>query len=149
MRQSPSSDEDSHFAVPRQPNTRATALSTRERRAHANDTYCGPFATFMGILHHFSYHQTVNETSAAPIWPDTMLRAYGDMLSVTEVARALNLEERNVRNLLSNGDASIRLPGVKIGNSWRISREQLRSYLLTHHNNDSALNSSNAERGTP
>lgn len=102
----------------------------------------------MGILHHFGYDRTVTETSAAPIWPDTMLHAYGDMLSVTEVARALNLEERNVRNLLSSSDASIRLPGVKIGKSWRISRDQLRTYLLTHHNNDSALNSSNAERGT-
>jgi excisionase family DNA binding protein len=132
----------------RQPNTRASAPSARARRACANDTYCDPFSTFVGILHHFGYDQRVNETSAAPIWPDTMLRAYGDMLSVTEVAHALNLEERNVRNLLSNSDASIRLPGVKIGKSWRISRDQLRTYLLTHHNDDSALNSSNAERGT-
>ena len=90
----------------------------------------------------------MDEISAAPIWPDTMLRAYGYMLSVSDVAHVLNLEERNVRNLLSNSDASIRLPGVKIGKSWRIARDQLRTYLLTHHNNDFALSSPNAERGT-
>ena len=102
----------------------------------------------MVILHYFDYDRRMTETSAAPIWPDTMLRAYGDMLSVNDVADVLNLGERNVRNLLSSSDASIRLPGVKIGKSWRISRDQLRAYLLTHHNNDSTPNSLNAERGT-
>lgn len=83
----------------------------------------------------------------ASSWPDTMLRAYGDMLSVSDVAHVLNLEERNVRNLLTSSAASTRLPGVKIGKSWRIARDQLRTYLLTHHNQDSALSSSVAERG--
>lgn len=95
-------------------------------------------------MHHFGYDQTVKDISTEPIWPDTMLRAYGDMLSVSEVAHMLNLEERNVRNLLSNSDASIRLPGVKIGKSWRVSRDQLHAYLLFHHNHDSVLNSLNA-----
>ena len=82
------------------------------------------------------------------MWPDAMLRSYGHMLSVNQVAEALNLDPRIVRTLLVQTDAQKRLPGVKIGKSWRISRDQLRTYLLTHHNNDSALNSSNAERGT-
>lgn len=101
----------------------------------------------MVILHQPGYHRTVSETSSGHIWPDTMLHVYGDMLSVSEVAHALNLEERNVRNLLSNSDPSVRLPGVKIGKSWRISRDQLRTYLLTHHNDDSASSSQTVEKG--
>ena len=77
-----------------------------------------------------------------------MLHAYGEMLSVTEVARALNLEERNVRNLLTSSDPTMRMPGVKIGKSWRIARDQLRTYLLVHHNEDSTLTSPTAQRGT-
>jgi excisionase family DNA binding protein len=61
-----------------------------------------------------------------------MLRSYGHMLSVNQVAEALNLDPRIVRTLLVQTDAQKRLPGVKIGKSWRISREQLRTYLLTH-----------------
>ena len=90
---------------------------------------------------------SVNETATTAIWPDTMLRPYGEMLNVTEVAHILNMEERNVRNLLSNRDAHIRLPGVKIGKSWRISRDQLRSYLVTHHNNDTTARISETSRG--
>ena len=63
----------------------------------------------MGILDSFGYYRSVDEISAAPAWPDSMLRVYGDMLSVSDVARALNLEERNVRNLLTSTDRSIRL----------------------------------------
>lgn len=89
---------------------------------------------------------TVEDNSHAPTWPDTMLSRYGDMLSVRDVARALNLEEGNVRNLLLSNDTSMRLPGVKLGKSWRIARDQLRAYLLAHHN-DSALSPANDERG--
>ena len=63
-----------------------------------------------------------------------MLSRYGDMLSVRDVARALNLEEGNVRNLLLSNDPGMRLPGVKLGKSWRIARDQLRTYLFDHHN---------------
>lgn len=102
----------------------------------------------MRILHCFGYDRRVNETPAAPIWPDSMLEPYGDMLSVSDVAQVLNLGERNVRNLLVSIDASIRLPGVKIGKSWRIARDQLCTYLLSHHNNVFAAELLNAERGT-
>ncbi len=81
------------------------------------------------------------------MWPDSMLRRYGDMLSVADVSSVLGLEPRNVRCLLTSGDAAIRLPGVKIGKSWRIARVQLRAYLIGHHNDDSALSSEDAKRG--
>lgn len=35
-----------------------------------------------------------------------MLSRYGDMLSVRDVARVLNLEEGNVRNLLLSNDSA-------------------------------------------
>lgn len=63
-----------------------------------------------------------------------MLRRYGDMLSVSDVSRVLNMEPRNVRGLLTTVDVTTRLPGVKIGKSWRIARDQLHRYLVTHHN---------------
>ena len=92
------------------------------------------------------YSMTVEDNTPVPTWPDPMLSRYGDMLSVRDVARVLNLEEGNVRNLLLSNDTSMRLPGVKLGKSWRIARDQLRMYLLAHHNN-SALSCANVERG--
>ena len=89
----------------------------------------------------------MDETTALATWPDSILRHYGDMLSVADVSRALKLEPRNVRGLLTSSDAAIRLPGVKIGKSWRIARDQLRVYLLVHHNEDSAP-TQHAQRGT-
>lgn len=65
-----------------------------------------------------------------------MLRAYADMLTVDEISRILSIEPRKARELLTPPDASIRLPGVKIGKSWRIARDELCSYLVTHHNDD-------------
>ena len=95
----------------------------------------------------FGYARRVDETTALAMWPDSMLRRYGDMLSVADVSCVLRLEPRNVRCLLTSSDAAIRLPGVKIGKSWRIARDQLRAYLIGHHNEDSALSSQNDERG--
>jgi hypothetical protein len=89
----------------------------------------------------------VDETTALMMWPDSMSRRYGDMLSVADVSCVLRLEPRNVRCLLTNSDAGIRLPGVKIGRSWRIARDQLRAYLIGHHNVDSAHGLEDDERG--
>lgn len=83
------------------------------------------------------------------MWPDAMLRSYGHMLSVNQVAEALNLDPRIVRTLLVQTDAQKRLPGVKIGKSWRISREQLRTYLLNHHNAAFASDTASTEKGMP
>ncbi|MGC5225138.1 helix-turn-helix domain-containing protein [Micromonospora sp. DT81.3] len=76
----------------------------------------------------------MDDTSPLMDWPDSLLREYRHMLSVRDVARALNIEESNVRSLLTAPDARTRMPGVKIGKNWRISRDQLRTYLLVHHN---------------
>lgn len=92
------------------------------------------------------YCMTVEDNSPGRTWPDTMLSRYADMLSVRDVARVLNLEEGNVRNLLLSNDPVMRLPGVKLGKSWRIARDQLRVYLLAHHN-DSGLGATNDQRG--
>lgn len=78
-------------------------------------------------------------------WPDTLLRDYGQMMSVRDVAKALNIEESNVRGLLTATHAARRMPGVKLGRSWRVDRDQLRAYLLAHHN-DASLSSTH-ERG--
>ena len=69
-----------------------------------------------------------------PPWPGSMLGRYGDMLSVSDVSRVLNMEPRNVRGVLTTVDVTTRLPGVKIGKSWRIARDQLHRYLVIHHN---------------
>ncbi|WP_146072779.1 helix-turn-helix domain-containing protein [Cryobacterium sp. Y62] len=90
----------------------------------------------------------MDETPALMMWPDSMLRRYGDMLSVADVSCVLRLERRNVRCLLTSTDATTRLPGVKIGTSWRIARDQLRAYLIGHHNDDCALRSEDDERGS-
>ncbi|WP_234031372.1 helix-turn-helix domain-containing protein [Mycetocola zhujimingii] len=90
----------------------------------------------------------MDENQALTAWPDGMLSAYGHMLSVNQVAEVLSLDPRIVRKLLLQHDPRKRLPGVKIGKSWRISRDQLRTYLLTHHNEDFALVASNLEKGT-
>jgi excisionase family DNA binding protein len=76
----------------------------------------------------------VNETSSPLAWADAMLASYGEMLTVTDVATVLNVDARNVRVLLKSADTSRRLPGVKIGKSWRIARSQLTSYLVDHQN---------------
>jgi excisionase family DNA binding protein len=79
-------------------------------------------------------------------WPEAMLAAYGDMLTVTEVATVLNVEPRNVRGLLTTADLGIRLPGVKIGKSWRVARSQLTSYLLRHQNETAIFRDEEAKR---
>ena len=80
----------------------------------------------------------VNETPAPTAWPEAMLAAYGEMLTVTDVAQVLNVEPRNVRGLLTTADLASRLPGVKIGKSWRVARSQLASYLV-HHQNETVI----------
>lgn len=80
------------------------------------------------------YGDIVNVTSPGAEWPDSLLRDYGQMMSVRDVALALNIEESNVRALLTATHPAGRMPGVKLGKSWRIDRGQLRAFLLAHHN---------------
>lgn len=80
------------------------------------------------------YAHLVDVTSETSEWPDTLLRGYGQMMSVRDVAQALNLEETQVRYLLNAPAPEGRLPGVKIGKNWRIDQTQLREYLIAHHN---------------
>ena len=79
----------------------------------------------------------MNVTSPTAEWPDSLLRDYGQMMSVRDVAQALNIEESNVRALLTATHPAGRVPGVKLGKSWRIDRDQLRVYLLAHHDDRS------------
>jgi hypothetical protein len=67
-------------------------------------------------------------------WAEDMLAPYGDRLSVVDVAQVLGVEPRNIRGLLTTADIGSRLPGVKVGKSWRIARAQPASYLLRHQN---------------
>lgn len=48
-----------------------------------------------------------------------------DMLTVKEVASYLKVSENTVYNYLNKGE----LNGVKVGRSWRITRESIRTYL--------------------
>ncbi|MDH6238562.1 helix-turn-helix domain-containing protein [Cryobacterium sp. CG_9.6] len=89
----------------------------------------------------------MDEITVLVTWPDSMLGRYGDMLSVSDVSHVLNLEPRNIRCLVTSTDVATWLPGLKIGKSWRIARDQLRAYLIGHHNDDSALSFPNDERG--
>ena len=81
-------------------------------------------------------------------WPDSMLGSYGDMLTVDETSAVLNIESRTVRSLLVHCNPAVRLPGVKIGTSWRIARQELRAYLVVHHNTEPSFGSRTAQRGT-
>ena len=88
----------------------------------------------------------VNETPAPLLWPEVMLAPYGEMLTVTDVAHVLNVEPRNVRGLLTTADMASRLPGVKIGKSWRVARSQLTSYLVRHQNESAISQEEQATR---
>ena len=44
------------------------------------------------------------------------------MLNVTEICRVLRISENTALKLLRNGE----LPGVKVGNGWRLNKEFLR-----------------------
>lgn len=90
----------------------------------------------------------MDEPTSTLTWPDSALSSYGDMLTVGEVSRVINLGERSVRDLLTTSDPASRLSAVRIGKNWRIPREQLRAYLLAHHNEQAALNPQDDERGT-
>ena len=79
----------------------------------------------------------MNVTSPTAEWPASLLRDYGQMMRVRDVAQVLNIEESNVRALLTATHPAGRMPGVKLGKSWRIDRDQLRVYLLAHHNDRS------------
>lgn len=102
----------------------------------------------MHKLHQIRYHRTVDEISTDTAWPESMLHNYGQMLTVGEVAHILNLGQRNVRDLLTTTDEHVRLPGVKIGKSWRISRAQLSAYLRSHHNEEVARTAASDLKGS-
>lgn len=84
-------------------------------------------------------------TKPTPEWPDSLLCEYGQMMSVRDVAHALNIEESNVRGLLTAASSIVRMPGVKLGKSWRVDRDQLRAYLLAHHNQPASNSASTRE----
>jgi len=90
----------------------------------------------------------VDETATARAWPESILTDCSDKLSVAEVARVLS-EERALRYLLSVGNPTLLLPGVKISKSWRIPREELSSYLLEHHDRHRANRDRPTTIGTP
>jgi hypothetical protein len=91
------------------------------------------------------YADVVDDNSGEVQWPDTLLSTYGQMMTARDVALALNIEENNVRLLIRSNDPDIRMPGVKLGKSWRVAREELRRYLLAHHN--SALDAREVSHG--
>jgi excisionase family DNA binding protein len=47
------------------------------------------------------------------------------MLTPSEVAKALRLSTRHVRNLLAEGE----LPAVRVGSRWRVKRTDVDAYL--------------------
>ena len=57
--------------------------------------------------------------------PNPESSEYGEVLSVADVARLLQIEEATVRALARRGD----LPGVKLGKHWRFLRDELRDSL--------------------
>ena len=76
----------------------------------------------------------MDDTTSPAGWPDLMLADLGEMLTVDEISAVLSIESRTVRGLLVHANPAVRLPGVKIGTSWRIARQELRTYLVAHHN---------------
>jgi excisionase family DNA binding protein len=54
-------------------------------------------------------------------------RLAGEVLTPKDVASELKLHERTVVRYLTEG----KLPGVKVGSVWRISRARLEHFLLT------------------
>lgn len=57
----------------------------------------------------------------------TMLPDYPDVLSAAQVAKILHIGKTRTYQLLRSGE----IPSIRIGNSYRIPRAQLISYLLT------------------
>ena len=95
------------------------------------------------------YARRMDVTTAPARWPDSILNSYADLLTVDETSTVLNIEPRSVRSLLVHANPAVRLPGVKVGTNWRIAREELRTYLLAHHNANYSSDSGTAQRGTP
>jgi len=50
------------------------------------------------------------------------------MLNIKETAEYLNCSEKTVRNLIDRGE----LKAYKVGNRWRIKKEDLEEYLKTN-----------------
>ena len=86
----------------------------------------------------------MNDTTVPAAWPDSILNSYTDLLTVDEASTVLKIDARSVRSLLVHANPSVRLPGVKIGTNWRIVREELRTYLLAHHNANARSSSGTA-----
>lgn len=60
----------------------------------------------------------------------TLLADYPPMMTVKDVAAALNQRALTINGWLKNGT----LPGMKIGKTWRISREQLAEWVANRSN---------------
>lgn len=56
---------------------------------------------------------------------------FEDLLTVEEAAHALRIDEDTVRNWLRTGQIS----GYKLGRSWRISRSDLKAFLVASKRN--------------
>lgn len=56
-------------------------------------------------------------------------RVYGEVLSVSDVAELLQIEEQTVRALARRGE----LPGVKLGKHWRFLHDELLASLRPAH----------------
>lgn len=78
-------------------------------------------------------------------WIDEMLAEFDHFLTVKEVAVLLNVEERTIRTLLSTAVIERRMPGIKVGDQWRIPRARLREYLMIHQNDSSAVTRASGE----
>lgn len=62
------------------------------------------------------------------------LRDYPNMLGVPEVAQLLGIEPNTLYIWLRNG----KLPGIKVGKSWRILKEDVIALLESHKTGSSA-----------
>lgn len=65
-----------------------------------------------------------------------MLEQYGDLLSVHELRRALNVGRNTAYNMLNRGDIS----AIRIGRTWKIPKEAVACYLDQWKTSDISAN---------
>lgn len=57
-----------------------------------------------------------------------MLEKYADVLSISEVREILSIGRNTVYALCASG----KLPALRVGKQWRVSKEALLGYLRQH-----------------
>ncbi|WP_430648131.1 helix-turn-helix domain-containing protein [Agromyces sp. GXS1127] len=67
-------------------------------------------------------------------WPDSALTAYGETMTVREVAQATRQTPRTIRDLINHPNEAHRLPASKLGRGWIVGKVDLREYLIRHRN---------------